>query len=239
MPRDAVPLASSRSEPTPPMYRQRAPRSPAQRFAFALVALLAIALSYWAGNQARGPEDDVPRRPRHLVAPAQPLPLTGLGLVDQYDRPFDAARTAGRWSVLALASPADPEASRAALTRLVHVHNWLADRHEVQQQFQGVFVSLQPGAAGQAAMLRDLVGFYSPDFLALAGDTEALLPLLPPQGAANSGKPGQADDALRASQQAMAVVGPDSLLRGWFTAEVPPATIARDVKALVLHGAAQ
>jgi cytochrome oxidase Cu insertion factor (SCO1/SenC/PrrC family) len=220
------------------MYRQRAPRSPAQRFAFAVVAVLAIALSYWAGNLARGPEDDVPRKPHNLVAPTQPVRLTELGFVDQYDRPFDAARTAGRWNVLVLATPADADATRAALTRLVHVHNWLADRHEVQRQFQGLFVSLQPGT-GQAAALKDLVGFYSPDFLGLAGEVEALLPLVPPSAATGSGNLGSADDALRAGQQAMAVVGPDGMLRGWFTAEVPPATIARDVKALVLHDAAQ
>ena len=220
------------------MYRQRGPRSPAQRFAFAVVAVLAIALSYWAGNLARGPEDGVPRKPRSLVAPTEPVRVTELGLVDQYDRPFDAARAAGRWNVLVLATPADADATRAALTRLVHVHNWLADRHEVQRQFQGLFVSLQPGA-GQAAALKDLVGFYSPDFLGLAGGVEALLPLVPPWAATGSGGLGSADDALRAGQPAMAVVDPEGMLRGWFTAEVPPATIARDIKALVLHGAAQ
>lgn len=220
------------------MYRQRAPRSPAQRFAFALVAALVIALSYWAGNLARGPEDGVPHSPRVMVPPRQPVPFTELGLVDQYDRPFDAARAAGRWSILVLASPADADATRAALTRLVHVHNWLADRYEVQRQFQGLFVSLQPGT-GQATALKDLVGFYSPDFLGLAGDVEALLALVPPWAATEPGKMGSVDDALRAGQQAMAVVSPDGELRGWFTAEQPPATIALDVKALVLRGAKQ
>lgn len=213
-------------------YRQRGPRSPAQRLAYALVAVLVIALSYWAGNLARGPGTDTPRTARSIVAPAAPLRVTELGLVDQYDRPFDGARTAGRWSVAAFASPADAEATRAALTRLVHVHNWLADRHEVQKQFQGLFVSLQPGT-GQAAALKDLVGFYSPDFLGLAGDAPALERLTPPWATTNGTRRGPDDDV----RGGLAVIAPDGALRGWFTAELAPATIAADIKALALGDA--
>jgi cytochrome oxidase Cu insertion factor (SCO1/SenC/PrrC family) len=216
------------------MYRQRAPRSPAQRLAFAFAAVLVLALGYWAGNLTRDPASDVPRRPEAMVAPAAPLRVTELGLVDQYDRPFDAARAAGRWSAAVFAAPDDAAAAREALTRLVHVHNWLADRHDVQTKFQGLFVSLRPGT-GQGATLRDLVGFYSPDFLGLAGDAAALQPLVPPWATAGA-RQGADDDAV--PPLTVAVVAPDGALRGWFTPETPPATIARDIKALALGDAA-
>ena len=218
------------------MYRQRAPRSPAQRFVFAMVAALAIAVGYWGGNLARGPADDVPRTPRAILDAGAPLRVTELGLVDQYDRPFDGARAAGRWSAAVFASPRDAEATRAALTRLVHIHNWLADRHDAQRQFQGLFVSLETG--GGRTALGDLVGFYSPDFLGLTGDRDALQRLTPPWPAAGGGLRDGADDEPTAPAGAVAIIAPDGMLRGWFTADAVPATIAADIKALALGGAA-
>lgn len=202
------------------MYRQRPPRSPAQRFALAVAAVLAIVLGYYLGNQLGGPT--VPRSPEHLVAAGEPREVSDLGLTDHFGLPFGSEQLTGRWSLFAFAHPADSEQVRASVTRLVMIHNRLVDWPDLQKQFRGVLVSLDPVA--DPRRLRELIGLDSPDFAGVSSDADAVAALAPPD---------TADPAT-----SLALVGPDRRLRGWFTGELAPATIAADFKALARASAA-
>ena len=202
------------------MYRQRPPRSPAQRLALAVAALLAVVLSYHLGNRLGGPT--VPRSPEVLIAAQEPAELSDLHLTDHFGLPFGSEQLAGRWTLLAFAHPADSEQVRAAVTRLVMIHNRLVDWPDLQKRFRGVVVSLDPVA--DPRQLRDLIGLDSPDFAGVSGDAAAVAALAP------------ADAADPAAS--LALVGPDRRLHGWFTGELAPATIAADLKALARASAA-
>jgi len=202
------------------MYRQRPPRSPAQRFAMAVAAVLAVVLGYYLGNRLGGPT--VPRSPEVLVAAQETRDLSDLHLTDHFGLPFGSEQLTGRWTLLAFAYPADSEQVKAAVTRLVMIHNRLVDWPDLQKQFRGVVVSLDPLA--DPRQLRDLIGLDSPDFAGVSGDADAVATLEP------------ADAADPAAS--LALIGPDRRLRGWFTAELAPATIAADLKALARASAA-
>jgi cytochrome oxidase Cu insertion factor (SCO1/SenC/PrrC family) len=197
------------------LYRQRPPRSTAQRLAIAVVAALTLALGYYLGNRFAGPS--VPRTPQALITAPEPVQVAELGLTDYYGQPFGAEQLAGRWSLFALAHPTDAEQMRTALTRLVLVHNRLVDQPAVQGKFRGLVVALDPVADPRT--LRDSVDIDSPDFLGLSGDAEAVARLAPE---------GSTDDPARS----LALADPQGNVVGWFTGDTAPATIAGDIKSL-------
>ncbi len=203
------------------MYRQRPPRSPAQRLALAVAAVLALVAGYYFGNRLAGPT--VPRSPESLVATSEPRDLSALALTDHFDLPFGPAQLTGRWSLVAFAHPTDAEQVRAAVTRLVLVHNRLVDWPALQKQYRGIVVSLDPLA--DPRRLRELIGLDSPDFVGVSGDADVVATLVPPEAA---------DPAL-----SLALIGPDRRLLGWFTGEMAPATIAGDLKSLARASATE
>lgn len=183
----------------------------------AIVAALTLALGYYLGNRLAGPGSQVPRTPQALAALIDPPDLAELALTDHYGQPFSAEHLAGRWSLLAFARPSDAEQMRAALTRLVLVHNRLVDQPPLQKTFRGLVVALEPVADPRA--LRELVDIDSPDFLGLSGETEVV-----------AGLTGARPEDMPADS--LALVDPQHRLIGWFTPETPPATIGGDIKAL-------
>jgi hypothetical protein len=198
------------------VFRQRAPRSTAQRLAIAVVAALTLALGYYLGNRMAGPGSYTPSSPRALTTASNPRDLTDLSLTDHFGEPFGADQLAGRWSLLAFVHPADVEQVRAALTRLVFVHNQLVDRPALQKTFRGLVVALD--AVADPAQLRDLVDIDSADFLGASGEREALAGLTP--------------DSTGDPAGWLALVDPRRRLVGWFTPDTGPATIAGDIRAL-------
>jgi cytochrome oxidase Cu insertion factor (SCO1/SenC/PrrC family) len=205
------------------MLRQRAPRSAAQRLAMAVVAVLTLALGYYLGYRLQGSGAHTPSSPQALVAAGESRDLADLELTDHYGKPFGAEQLADRWSLLAFAHPADTEQVRAALTRLVFVHNRLVDQPALQKAFRGLVVALDP--VTDPAQLRELVDIDSPDFLGVSGERDVVARLTP--DAAHGGPPG-----------GLALVDPRHRLVGWFTPDTPPATIAGDLKALARAPAA-
>jgi cytochrome oxidase Cu insertion factor (SCO1/SenC/PrrC family) len=197
------------------VFRKRPPRSLAHRLAIAVVAALTLALGYYLGNRFAGPS--VPRSPQALSAAGEPLQVADLGLTDYYGQPFGAEQLAGRWSLLALAHPADLEQMRTALTRLVLVHNRLVDQPALQARFRGLVVAVDPVADPRS--LRDSVDIDSPDFLGLSGDVESVARLAPEASR---------DDPA----QSLALADPQGNVVGWFTRDTAPATIAGDIKSL-------
>jgi protein SCO1/2 len=206
------------------VFRKRGPRTPLQRFALVVAAALAVGIGYYLGNRMRGEAFHVPRSPQVLTAPAEPVTLEDFDLRDHYDRPFTPAQLAGRWTLVSIGAVAETEACRDKLTRLVLVHNQLVDRPALQRQFQAVFLTPAP-QADTAAALRDLVTFYSPDFLGVRGDADQLSRLARDLGLAE-------EQLGSGSAPGFALVDPRGRLRGRFTPDRSPATIAADIKSL-------
>ncbi len=206
------------------MFRKRGPRTPLQRLALVVAAALAVGIGYYLGNRMRGEAFYVPSSPQVLNPAAEPVALEAFELRDHYDRPFTPAQLAGRWTLVAAGALAETDACRKTLTRLVLVHNQLVDRPDLQRQFQAVFLTRAPDV-DSAAALRDLVTFYSPDFVGVRGDSDQLARLATALGLDDE----QAGDA---SDAGFALVDPAGLFRGRFTPDKAPATIAADIKSL-------
>lgn len=203
------------------MYRQRPPRSAAQRVAFAIVAVLTVALGYYLGNRIGGSGVQVPSSPEELIAAGEPVDLADLTLIDYYGQPFGGEQFAGRWSLLAFTHPDDVEQTRKALTRLVLVHNRLVDHPKLQKAFRGLVVALDP--LGDPTALRELLDIDSPDFIGLSVEPERLARLAPEGGR---------DAPAEALAEALALVDPQRRLVGWFAPDVTPAAVAADLKSL-------
>lgn len=183
----------------------------------AVVAVLTLALGYYLGNRLAGPGSYTPSSPRALVVVSEPRDLADLSLIDHFGEPFGAEQLAGRWSLLAFVHPSDVEQVRAALTRLVFVHNQLVDRPALQKTFLGLVVALD--AVADPAQLRDLVDIDSADFRGASGEPDAVSRLAP-------------DGTAGDSAGWLALVDPQRRLVGWFTPDTAPATIAGDIRAL-------
>lgn len=183
----------------------------------AVVAVLTLALGYYLGNRLAGPGSYTPSSPRALVVVSEPRDLADLSLTDHFGEPFGAEQLAGRWSLLAFVHPSDVEQVRAALTRLVFVHNQLVDRPALQKTFLGLVVALD--AVADPAQLRDLVDIDSADFRGASGEPDAVSRLAP-------------DGTAGDSAGWLALVDPQRRLVGWFTPDTAPATIAGDIRAL-------
>ena len=183
----------------------------------AVVAVLTLALGYYLGNRLAGPGSYTPSSPRALVVVSEPRDLADLSLTDHFGEPFGAEQLAGRWSLLAFVHPSDVEQVRAALTRLVFVHNQLVDRPALQKTFRGLVVALD--AVADPAQLRELVDIDSADFLGASGEPDAVARLAP-------------DGTAGDSAGWLALVDPQRRLVGWFTVDTAPATIAGDIRAL-------
>ena len=206
------------------MYRKRGPRTPLQQLALVVAAALAVGIGYYLGNRMSGETFHVPSSPRVLSAPAEPAALEAFDLRDHYDRPFTPAQLAGHWTLVASGETSDAEACRRTLTRLVLVHNQLVDRPDLQRSFQAVFLTRMP-QIDTAQALKDLVTFYSPDFLGVRGDADQLGRLAQALGLADE-QPGGGPDT------GFALVDPEGRFRGRFTPAESPATIAGDLKSL-------
>jgi cytochrome oxidase Cu insertion factor (SCO1/SenC/PrrC family) len=206
------------------MYRKRGPRTPLQHLALVVAAALAVGVGYYLGNRMRGDSFHVPSSPQVLIAATEPFVLEAFDLRDHYDQPFTPARLAGRWTLVAAGAVGETDACRKTLTRLVLVHNQLVDRPELQRQFQAVLLTTAP-QVDTAAALRDLVTFYSSDFVGVRGDGDQLSRLAQALGL-DDPPAGDASDA------AFALVDPEGRFRGRFTADETPATIAGDIKSL-------
>jgi protein SCO1/2 len=206
------------------VLRKRGPRTPLQHLALVCAAALAVGIGYYLGNRMRGEAFHVPSSPQVLTGPTEPLTLETFDLRDHYGRPFTPAQLAGRWTLIATGATGDAEACRDTLTRLVLVHNQLVDRPDLQRQFQAVFVTRAP-QVDTAESLRDLVSFYSPDFLGVRGDADQLDRLTQTLGLEGAQTDGGSDPGF-------ALVDPQGQFRGRFTPDRSPATIAADIKSL-------
>ena len=204
--------------------RQQPGRRPGRplvvRLIMAVAAVGLFLIGYQWGNQYQRAGEEPPRIAGVLIRPPMTLPEPVL------DGPARLARTdlAGRWSLLALASPAGASGHRT-VARMVEVANRLADRPRLRSRLQMLLVSA------------DEVPALARDFQRLNADLRVLA-AAPSDFEALSGALGierSTPAAAGGEPPPLFLIGPQARVLALFPAAQPPQRIAEDLVTLAEH----
>jgi hypothetical protein len=169
-------------------------------------------IGYYWGNQYKhggGP----PAIQGVLISPAMPLP--GFQLKDTLGRPFRDDDLTGVWTLFAFGEVSGAR-GQLAVTRMIEVHNRLADRPELRDRLR-----LALAAASQSPNLARDFARLSPALRILSGEGEELGRI-----AAVLGAPADGRGAERA---ALYLIAPDASLLALFPAGQAAEKIADDL----------
>ena len=114
-----------------------------------------------------------------------PTPLPAFRLHDQHERVFDAERLRGRWSFVFFGYTHCPDICPTTLAVMRDVQRLAGG---ADQGIQYVLVSVDPGR-DTAAVLRQYVAFFHPEFVGATGPDTELQRLTKPLGAYYSREP--------------------------------------------------
>lgn len=139
--------------------------------ALVLVAALSAAAGVivWQSTQGGMPGE----QPALLVLP-EPRQIPEFELTDQFGRPFGPDRLQGRWSLMFFGFTHCPDICPSSLYDLQRLSAELAD--DGAPAHQVVFVSVDP-ERDSPERLKDYTAYFSPEFVAVTGPHEQLLPL--------------------------------------------------------------
>jgi len=112
-------------------------------------------------------------QPALLVLP-EPREVPEFLLTDQFGQPFGPDRLRGRWSLMFFGFTHCPDICPSSLYDLQRLSTGLAERGEPEHQV--VFVSVDP-ERDTPDRLRDYTAYFDPDFIAVTGSHEQLVPL--------------------------------------------------------------
>ena len=210
------------------MRRQQQSRSPLSKLVIFVAALAALYGGYYWGNQyqSKKPAYSVIR----LLEP--PRPMQSVDLVDQFGEPFSEQRLRNRWSLIVFGYSRDRSQTRDILTLCTRVLNRLADNRELQQATQVVFVTVDP-ERDTPVVLRELVGYFSQDFLGISGSVEQIGAFARQVGTRFQRQEDDSGNDYRVDHStSIALTDPEARLVGLFTGLVDAANIASDLKLI-------
>ena len=139
--------------------------------ALVIVAALSAAAGafVWHSMDVQKPGE----QPALLVLP-EPRQIPDFELTDQFGRPFGPDRLRGRWSLMFFGFTHCPDICPSSLYDLQRLSAELGGDGELEHQV--VFVSVDP-ERDNPDRLKDYTAYFSPDFVAVTGPHEQLLPL--------------------------------------------------------------
>jgi protein SCO1/2 len=140
---------------------------PALVLVAALSAAAGVLVFQSIGRQAPG------EQPALLVLP-EPRDVPAFELTDQFGRPFGLDRLRGRWSLMFFGFTHCPDVCPSSLYDLQRLSAELTE--EGAPGHQVVFVSVDP-ERDSPERLRGYTAYFDPDFVAVTGPHEQLLPL--------------------------------------------------------------
>ena len=184
--------------------------------AFILVAVLG-AVSGAIAWKAMQQEPSPPEQPALLVLP-EPRDIPGFALVDQDGEAFGPDRLGDAWSLLFFGFTHCPDVCPGALFDLQKLGERLDDGN-FETPYRVVFFSVDP-ERDTPERLKDYTAYFDPDFLAVTGDHEELLPLTRSLGIAyriEDHEPGAAAYSVDHSASIL-LVNPEGRLHGVFPA---------------------
>ena len=199
--------------------------------AFVLVAVIGAvggAVAWKTVQQASTP----PEQPALLVLP-EPRDIPDFALVDQDGAAFGPERLRDAWSLLFFGFTHCPDVCPGALFDLQKLGERL-DGGDFEEPYRVVFFSVDP-ERDTPERLKDYTAYFDPDFLAVTGDHEELLPLTRSLGIAyriEEHDPGAAAYSVDHSASIL-LVNPDGRLHGVFPAPHDvPAMVAELLKLI-------
>lgn len=161
----------------------------------------------------------------------EPREIPGFELVDQFGRPFDNERLRGQWSLLFFGFTHCPDVCPSALYDLQRLSAELAEGGGPLHQV--VFVSVDP-ERDDPDRLKDYTAYFDPDFVAVTGPHEQLLPLTRKLGIAYRIEDHAEGDQHYAVDHSASVLlmDPEGRLHGVFPAPLDVARMAAAMREL-------
>ncbi|WP_089726218.1 SCO family protein [Candidatus Thiosymbion oneisti] len=198
------------------------PRGILARLALAVAAIGLFLVGYYWGNQYQRATSTPLAIEGVLIRPARPLPE--FTLRDTAGQPFTTEHLVGHWTLLSFDDP-NQALGQPAVTRMIEIHNRLADNPDLQERLLLVLAT-QPEDSTPALDFDRLSPVLRP-LSGTAGEMQRLRTAL--------GMPVQA--TTPAADQAIPcyLIGPSGRLLALFPSAQTPASIASDLAAIAAH----
>jgi protein SCO1 len=184
------------------------------------VAFMAIIVGAFVANVVRDPvlSPDRLREQGTFLLP-EPRELKLEGLTDASGKPFDESSLKGRWTFVFFGYTSCPDACPTALSTLAQVERKIGEQKNAQlaSQFSVVLVSVDP-ERDDAEKLGRYVSAFSPHFVGVRGELDAVADFARQVNAAFMKVPGQGESYLIDHTANIVVIGPDARYRAFIRA---------------------
>lgn len=196
----------------------------------ALVAIVAIAAGIlsarWMLQRQAGAQLGVATAT--VLSPPRPLPP--LDLVDQDNRPFDANRLRGGWTLLFFGFTSCPDVCPVTMAALAETSKLLADLPEKLRP-RVVMISVDP-ERDTPERLAGYVKAFDPTFVGATGTKAAVDELALRIGVVIAKRPIDGDNYSVDHSSSVFLIDPDGALRALFSAPHTPKLIAEDYRRI-------
>jgi protein SCO1 len=200
----------------------------------ALVAIVAVAAGILSARWVLQRHDGA----QHGVATAtllvQPRPLPPLQLIDQDNRPFDAQRLRGGWSLLFFGFTSCPDVCPVTMRALAETSKLLADLPESRRP-RVVMISVDPERDTPEQLAAYVKGF-DPTFVGATGTKPAIDELAQRMGVLAATRPLESGGYTVDHTTSVFLIDPDGALHALFSAPHSPKLIAEDYRRIVAAG---
>ncbi len=140
--------------------------------AFAVIMAVTIVGVVFFYSQPAKPARPLPKDLVGIVLP-EARPLEPFHLTDIDEKPFDLERLKGKWSLLFFGYTHCPDICPTTLTTLRLMARQLQQTPEYYENTQFIFISVDP-KRDTLPHLKEYVGYFHPDFLAVTGKKAAI-----------------------------------------------------------------
>lgn len=164
-----------------------------------------------------------------LIAPPRPLPA--LALLDHDNRPFDADRLRGGWTLLFFGFTSCPDVCPVTMSALAQTSKLLADLPE-QRQPRVVLISVDP-ERDTPERLATYVKAFDPAFVGATATKPAIDELAQRMGVLVATRPLEGDNYTVDHTTSVFLIDPDGALHALFSAPHTPKLIADDYRRII------
>ncbi len=196
----------------------------------AVVAIVAVAAGIlsarWVLQRQAGAQSALTTAT--LLSPPRPVPP--LALVDQDNRPFDAQRLRGGWSLLFFGFTSCPDACPTTMAALAQTNKLLADLPE-ELRPRVVLISVDP-ERDTPERLGAYVKAFDPSFTGATGTKAAIDELAQRMGVLAATRPLEGGGYTVDHSASVFLIDPDGALHALFSAPHTPKLIADDYRRI-------
>ena len=196
----------------------------------ALVAIVAVAAGILSARWLLQPQAGAQPGVATATVLSPPRPLPPLALIDQDNRPFDAQRLRGGWSLVFFGFTSCPDACPLTMTALAQTNKLLADLPGAQRP-RVVMISVDP-ERDTPERLAAYVKAFDPTFIGATGTKAAIDELAQRMGVLAATRPLEGGSYTVDHTTSVFLIDPDGALRALFSAPHTPKLIAEDYRRI-------